>query len=146
MGNTEPSLEQYEVAYHEIGHAIAWHTAGIPIVEIKLRTKLFGGVDGWVTTDNSRITTSEQGRNYLVGLLAGCEVSRRWSDENNRRHRESRCSHDIALFHKLARKHPHVEGLTERELRPVARRLVRENWTKIARCAEALAHRRPVSL
>jgi hypothetical protein len=73
------------VAAHEMGHALTWHHAGIAVAHVVLRGE--ERVRGWTELDGGEITSRDEMRDYLVGVLAGEVAGDRWCDEHRIRRR-----------------------------------------------------------
>lgn len=126
------------VAAHELGHALTWHQAGIPIARITLRGE--DRVRGWTELDGKEITSHEEMRSYLVGILAGEVAGTRWCSEHRIPRRAQHCDFDRAHYRQY-RRAPLAIGLSGSELRAAARQAVGAHWSRIERLAVQLADR-----
>ena len=100
-----------------------------------------GDIHGWVSIDTKTIKTVDHVRAFLIGMLAGCEAHSRWADENNKIHWEGGCQYDYSQVAWVLKNDPLAKGMTVRNLKPQARRVIRDNWTTITKHAEELARR-----
>jgi hypothetical protein len=144
---TAPDLDPMRmmVAAHELGHAVVWLVTGTRVVSIEV-TGRGRGTEGTVQlVASDRLTTVDDCRSYLLGILAGREAEDRWYQATDTRPVLDGCAHDRRAFDHINRR---PWGVTESraELRHQARQLVRQHWPTIARHAPRLARRGRLSV
>jgi len=132
------------VSAHELGHAIAWSAAGMPIVDIWVKGH-GEQAHGYVRLDGRKLRDAAEARDYLVGMLAGRAASIRWCDEHGLTHHEHTCADDLASFRK-SRQHPWVRDIPDREFHAAARLVVRQHWPRIIRRAPQLSCRGSIQI
>jgi hypothetical protein len=132
------------VAAHELGHALTWAAAGMPIVKIWVDG--YGEqAHGYVRLDRKKLKDAAEARDYLVGMLAGRAADIRWCDEHGLTHHEYTCADDLASFRK-SRKHPWVRDIPDSEFYTAARIVVRQHWPQICRLAPRLSRHGSIQL
>lgn len=144
----DPSLDPWRLccAAHELGHAIVWTGAGLPIAEICV-TGRGANVEGYTQLGKYRMRDQDQALLFQVGLMAGWAAGDLWA-----RHHpavtqpRSANAHDDRAFRRYQRQALWVRGYSMREARHEAARLARAAWPQIARLAPRLAQRGTVML
>jgi hypothetical protein len=145
---TTVDSERLLVAAHEMGHAVAWHTTGFQIVEIRVSGHVFP--NGYVRIADREHTTPELARDYIIGLLAGREAEHQWCDLTGQSPSDSGSSADLDVYRKYrkydAQHDRFTTHLTDRQLRVAARKVVTAHWPRIERLAPQLAERGAIKL
>lgn len=126
------------VAAHELGHALVWRALGIQVVRITVRGE--DRVRGWTELDGGTITSREEMRAYLIGVLAGGVAGGRWCDEYHIRRAAQDCEFD-QINYRRQRRDPLAHALRNGELRRAAQVAVARRWAEIERLAPRLAQR-----
>lgn len=132
------------VSAHEIGHAIAWSVAGMPIVAIWVEGR-GPGAHGYVKLDGKKLRNANETRDYLIGLLAGRAAGIRWCESHGLTHHDYTCADDLTKF-RQGRQHRWVRHIPDSEFHTAARLLVRQHWPRIARLAPELSRRGSVDI
>lgn len=125
-------------AAHELGHALVWQHAGLPIHKIRINGK-GTGVWGFVEISRPRMKDATQARLYQVGLMAGRAAGARWGAKHGVRQPGGACSTDESEFRWFARHSEWVRDLSRGQALAEATRLVRARWSQIERLAPLLA-------
>jgi hypothetical protein len=125
-------------AAHELGHALVWQHAGLPVHKIRISGK-GSGVSGFVEIGRPRMKDATQARLYQVGLMAGRAAGARWGERHGVRQPGGACSADESAFRWFARHNECVRDLSRGQALAQATRLVRARWSHIQRLAPQLA-------
>lgn len=133
-------LNRLQVATHEIGHMVVWEQLPGAIIR---EVRVWGrgtGTQGHVLVNWPKRDTPELVHGCLVGLLAGREADRIFTDQHpGFRYDDSGCHYDLCVLRRVRRAHPPSRQWSERELRTDAARLVRACWSRAERLAIRLA-------
>jgi hypothetical protein len=148
VSETTNDPDRIVVACHELGHAVAFTEAGQTVCEIRVIGH-GAQVHGYTDITKTVINDPEQGRAFLVAIVAGAEAGARWSAING--YSRPGCgacksASDLATYREIRRKYPMLARFSDVEIRGMARRLVRARWRRIAALTPGLATRGTVTL
>nr|WP_042190903.1 hypothetical protein [Kibdelosporangium sp. MJ126-NF4]CEL19682.1 hypothetical protein [Kibdelosporangium sp. MJ126-NF4]CTQ94518.1 hypothetical protein [Kibdelosporangium sp. MJ126-NF4] len=140
--HTDQQLDPHrlQAAAHELGHLRVWRAAGITVAYAKI-TGHGPDVSGRAHTGRQTLTTLDQARAYLVGLLAGEQAEIIWCDQNGTRYNDTAAVGDMERYHTFRRRYHATlpPSFTLTDLKRDAAAAVRKQWRAIERQIPTLA-------
>lgn len=133
----KPTPDMLIAAAHELGHAAAFKTCGIPISHIKITKN--GGGHTQVAMNKVDINNPAILQGWATALFAGQAAQTRWCHENNQKLTPTSFAGDLKLFHEAQHHEPIIKKCKPAHLLRDATRIINKEWDWITRHIHELA-------